>query len=612
MCGIVGYIGTASATTTLLDSLGRLEYRGYDSAGIAVLNGHGIEVRKRPGKLHELVTAIAAHPPDGHVGLGHTRWATHGVPSEANAHPHLDCTGHLAIVHNGIIENAGELTASLLRRGHRFASQTDTEVIAHLIEEHAKHLALPTAFRRALQELRGSYAVGLLAADEPGRIFGARRDSPLIVGVGRGESFLASDVPAVLARTRDVLYLQDGDVVELAAEGPRITTLEGHPVHRPITTVTWDMHAARKNGYAHFMLKEIHEQPDAIGRTLMDRVDVPHGDIRFDRDTAALLDRFDPQERLVIIACGTAYHAGLIGEYLLEDLAHMPVDVDLSSEFRYRNPMLDASTTVIAITQSGETADTLAGVRFAKAQGAKVLALCNVVGSSIAREADAVLYTLAGPEIAVASTKAYTTQLTALLLVTLALAKSRHAISPSRWHALFQQLLRLPELVRQTLAGDGAIRQVAGAYVNATNMYYLGRRYNYPSALEGALKLKEICPMIHAEGYAAGEMKHGPIALIRAGWPVVLIATDSPVYEKVVSNMEEVRARQGSCLVIASEGNDAVTRAADHAIIVPKTDEACSPIVVAVALQLLAYHIAAANRCDIDQPPNLAKSVTVE
>jgi len=612
MCGIVGYVGKHAVVEALLDALSRLEYRGYDSAGVAVINGKGLELCRRVGKLKVLAEAIAQHPIRGQIGVGHTRWATHGEPSEVNAHPHTDCTEKLAIVHNGIIENYALLKEQLLKQGHTFRSKTDTEVIAHLIEEFAKRHPIEQAFRLALKELKGSYAVCLLSTNRPDRIFGARNGSPLIVAVGNGEAFFASDVPAVLGRTKRVVYLNDQEVVELSASGPRLLTLEGKLIRRNPTTITWDLAAARKGGFPHFMLKEIHEQPTAIEQTLCNRLDADRSRVIFDHRTKVFLDKLSPQEKLVIIACGTAYHAGLVGQYMLEEFARIPVDVDLASEFRYRGPMLDRHTTVLAITQSGETADTLAGVRLAKTQGANVLVICNVMGSSIAREADAVLYTHAGPEIAVASTKAYTSQITALTLLTLYLARRRKRLPTPQWRRLVQGLADLPRLIDQTLASESAIKAIAAKYAAARNFYYLGRRYNYPSALEGALKLKEICPRIHAEGYAAGEMKHGPISLIRKGWPVVFLAPASPVYEKVISNIEEVRARKGECIVIASEGDTAIKRHADSLITVPKTDELFSPIVVAIPLQLFAYYVADANGCDIDQPPNLAKSVTVE
>ncbi|MBI3021102.1 MAG: glutamine--fructose-6-phosphate transaminase (isomerizing) [Candidatus Omnitrophica bacterium] len=610
MCGIVGYIGKGDATSVALDCLARLEYRGYDSAGIAVLNSKRLEVRKRPGKIKELIELIRQRPPHGHAAVCHSRWATHGEPSERNAHPHADCTGTLAVVHNGIIENYAELKERLLAEGHRFRSQTDTEIIVHLVEELAKRQPIETAFRLALKQLRGAYAVCLISAKEPHRLFGARNSSPLIVGIGDGEAFFASDVPAILSHTRRVVYLNDEEVVELTAGGPRLMTLDGKPVQRESTTVTWSLESARKGGYPHFMLKEIHEQPLAIEHTLANRL---VGDtVRFDRRTTQFLDRLSDDEQLIIIACGTAYHAGLVGEYMLEELARIPVDVDLASEFRYRGSRLGRRTTVIAITQSGETADTLAGVKMAKTQGAKVLAICNVMSSSIAREADAVIYTHAGPEIAVASTKAYTSQLTVLALLTLYLAKKRKQLPAAQAKRFARGLAALPALLERALANEQAVKAVAAKYASARNFYYLGRRHNYPSALEGALKLKEICPLIHAEGYAAGEMKHGPISLIRKGWPVVFLATRSPVYEKIVSNIEEVRARKGECIVIASEGDDHIRCYADRLITVPQTDEFLSPIVTAIPLQLFAYHVAAANGCDIDQPPNLAKSVTVE
>ncbi|MBI4003804.1 MAG: glutamine--fructose-6-phosphate transaminase (isomerizing) [Candidatus Omnitrophica bacterium] len=613
MCGIVGYVGKAPVVETVLEALRRLEYRGYDSAGIAVLNGRGIEVRKRVGKIEALVESIRRQPiRDGHIAVCHSRWATHGEPTEANAHPHTDCKQTLAVVHNGIVENYAELKSQLLAKGHRFRSQTDTEVIAHLVEEYAKREPLDCAFRHALKELRGSYAVCLLSKHEPHRLFGAKNSSPLIVGVGKREAFFASDVPAILGRTRRVVYLNDHEVVELSASGPRLTTLDGKRLHRKATTVAWDVAAARKEGYPHFMLKEIHEQPATIEQTLFNRLDAGKRRLTFDRRTKQFLDRLSPNEKFIVIACGTAYHAGLVGEYMLEECTRIPVDVDLASEFRYRGAQLGRDTTVIAITQSGETADTLASIQMAKAHGAKTLAICNVMGSSIARAVDAMLYTHAGPEIAVASTKAYTSQITALALLTLYLAKRRACLPPAQWRRLFDGLAKLPEAVQRALETERAVKAVAGEYARARNFYYLGRRYNYPSALEGALKLKEICPVIHAEGYAAGEMKHGPISLIRKGWPVMFVAPHSSVYEKVISNIEEVRARKGACIVIASEGDPAIKRHADSLITIPRTEEFFSPVVAAIPLQLFAYYVADANGCDIDQPPNLAKSVTVE
>ncbi|MBI2093176.1 MAG: glutamine--fructose-6-phosphate transaminase (isomerizing) [Candidatus Omnitrophica bacterium] len=612
MCGIVGYIGNSSVGPILFESLSRLEYRGYDSAGIALLNGHGIEVHKRVGKLKGLIEGTSQLPLRGHLGLGHTRWATHGEPSETNAHPHLDCQGRLAIVHNGIIENYRELKERLLDQGHRFQSQTDTEVIAHLVEHYSRSLSLRDAFRKALQELQGSYALCLLATDDPERLYGARLGSPLILGIGKNEMFLASDVPAVLGRTREIMYLNDREVVELSQNSLQISTLDGNPIDRQPSRIDWDIACAQKSGFKHFMLKEIHEQPNTIEQTILNRLDWQIQQVRFDERTNHFLERLSPDEQFVIIACGTAYHAALVGEYMLEEFAEMAVDVDLASEFRYRKPRLNRHTTVLAISQSGETADTLAGIRLAKEQGAKVLSICNVVGSSVARESDAVLFTHAGPEIAVASTKAYTAQLTVLALLTMYLANARQLLKDPEKLQFFRTFRKLPELARLALNAEADIQKIAFFYADSENFYYLGRKYNFPSALEGALKLKEICPKIHAEGYAAGEMKHGPIALIRPGWPVLFIATDSNVYDKVISNIEETRARKASCVVIASEGNRSIRSYADHVIEVPKTEEIFSPILTAIPLQLLAYYIADLNGCDVDQPPNLAKSVTVE
>ncbi len=612
MCGIVGYVGKKQSVEVLLEALSRLEYRGYDSAGVAVLNGKGVEIRRKAGKLQGLMESIHKKPVNGHIGIGHTRWATHGEPSERNSHPHTSESGSIAIVHNGIIENYAELKEKLLAKGYKFKSQTDTEIVVHLIAEHAKKLSIEEAFRKTLTQLRGSYAICLVSKDEPDRLYAARFGSPLLVGIGKGEGFFASDAPAILGLTREVMYLNDGDFVVLTASDVKVSTVAGKAVKRKITSIDWDLSAARKDGYDHYMLKEIHEQPAAIEQTLFNRLDLDKNEITFDAKTKKFLNNLSKQERVIIISCGTAYHAGLVGEYMLEEYAHMPVDVDLASEFRYRGPMLDKNTTIIAITQSGETADTLAGIRMAKKHGSKVLAICNVMGSSIAREADAVIYTHAGPEIAVASTKAYTAQVTALILLTLYLTKQRKLVTATKWKSLLKGLHELPKTVEKALATEADVKTLSAKYASLRNFYYLGRRYNFPSALEGALKLKEVCPLIHAEGYAAGEMKHGPISLIHMGWPVVFVATDSPVYEKVVSNIQEVRARRGECIVVASEGNEEIRKNVDSLIHVPKTEELFSPIVVAVPLQFFAYYVACANQCDVDQPPNLAKSVTVE
>ena len=613
MCGIVGYIGPRPVVPTVLDALARLEYRGYDSAGVAVLNGPRLVVRKQSGKLRGLIDALKRAPLHGALALGHTRWATHGEPSQVNAHPHTDCTGAIALIHNGIIENYAPLKERLIAQGHRFRSKTDTEIIAHLVEEYARRLPIEAAFRRALQDLRGAYALCLIARQAPETIFAAKTSSPLVVGLGDGEQFLASDVPAILGYTNRVVYLNDGETVTLTRDGVQFHRIDGRVVHHVPMQIAWDLASARKEGYAHFMLKEIHEQPRAVTQTFVDRLLPRAAEAHFDHRTSTFLSRaIAPREKIVIIACGTAYHAGLVGEYLLEELARIPVTVDLASEFRYRGPMVDRKTTVIAITQSGETADTLAGIRLAREMGAKILSICNVMGSSIARASDAVLYTHAGPEIAVASTKAYTSQLTALLLLTLELSRRRGRITPRRWRQLTDEFRRLPSLMERALQLEPQIRRLAARFADRRNFYYLGRRYNYPSALEGALKLKEICPLIHAEGYAAGEMKHGPISLLRRGWPVVCIAPSSGIYDKMLSNLQEVRARHADVIAVATEGDREIVRHTRNVLYIPKTEELFSPLVAAVPLQLFAYYMARANRCDIDQPPNLAKSVTVE
>ncbi len=613
MCGIVGYIGPRPVVPTVLDALARLEYRGYDSAGVAVLHNGRILVRKQSGKLRGLIDHLRKHPLKGQLALGHTRWATHGEPSKRNAHPHTDCTGGIALIHNGIIENYAPLKERLLAQGHRFRSKTDTEVIAHLVEEYAKRLPIAAAFRRALKDLRGAYALCLIARQAPETIFAAKTSSPLVVGLGDGEQFLASDVPAILGYTNRVVYLDDGETATLTRGGVEFRRIDGRRVHHTPLRITWDLASAQKEGYAHFMLKEIHEQPQAVTQTFVDRLPARAAEVHFDHRTHAFLQRaIAPREKIVIIACGTAYHAGLVGEYLLEELARVPVTVDLASEFRYRDPMVGAHTTVVAITQSGETADTLAGIRLAKEMGAKILSICNVMGSSIARASDAVIYTHAGPEIAVASTKAYTSQLTALLLLTLELSRRRGLITPRRWRQLTAAFHQLPSLMERALALEPQVRRLAKRYADRRNFYYLGRRYNYPSALEGALKLKEICPLIHAEGYAAGEMKHGPISLLRRGWPVVCVAPQSGIYEKMLSNIQEVRARHADVIAVATEGDREIARHAQDVLYIPQTEECFSPLLVAVPLQLFAYYMARENRCDIDQPPNLAKSVTVE
>jgi glucosamine--fructose-6-phosphate aminotransferase (isomerizing) len=617
MCGIIGCIGKEDSVPIIREALKRLEYRGYDSAGIAVLENGKISISKQAGKLNVLDRELNLHPLKGRIAIGHNRWATHGEPSDKNAHPHLDCKGEIALVHNGIIENYAQLKSRLLRGGHKFKSKTDTETVVHLIEEYHKKMSLLDATRRALALVRGSYALGIISKKEPDILIGARCGSPLIIGIGDGKNYLASDIPAILGYTKDVIYLDDGEIAILNSDGFKVVNLKGDEIKKPIARIKWDIKRLEKDGYEHFMLKEIYEQPKAIGQTLIGRISKGKTDVIFDRKTRTFLDR-EPinkakEEKIVIISCGTAYHAGLVAEYMLEEYVQIPVDVDLASEFRYRKPRIDSDTLVIAVTQSGETADTLAGVRLAKERGARVVSICNVMGSSIPRESDAVIYTHAGPEIAVASTKAYTGQLAVFSLLTIYLAHKKRLISKNTSLQLIRELLLIPELLEGIIKKqEDVIKECAVRFYRSKNFYYLGRRYNYPSALEGALKLKEICPVIHAEGYAAGEMKHGPISLIQKGWPVVCVVTKSDTYEKMLSNIQEIKARSGSVIAIATEGDREIKKYADFCIYVPKVRELFSPILVALPLQLLAYYIARENNCDIDQPPNLAKSVTVE
>jgi glucosamine--fructose-6-phosphate aminotransferase (isomerizing) len=589
----------------------------HNSAGMAVLSNGCLRIRKKAGKLNILQQELTRRPIiEGEVALGHTRWSTHGEPNDKNAHPHLDCKREIALVHNGIVENYASIKEKLLKQGHRFRSKTDTEVIVHLIEDYHKKMPLLDATLCALKQLRGAYALGIISQREPDRIIAARCGSPLVVGLGRAENFLASDIPALLGHTKEVIYLNDREVAILESDRVRLMALNGRPLSRLPSKIHWSIRQAQKGGWPHFMLKEIYEQPKAIRETLIGRISTCGADIVFDKKTSSFLTR-EPidktrEEKIVIISCGTAFHAGLVGEYMIEEFARIPVDVDLASEFRYRHPRIDSDTLVIAVTQSGETADTLAGIKLAKKMGARVVSICNVMGSSIARESDAVIYTHAGPEIAVASTKAYTSQLAVFCLLTIYLARRKGLLSNNRARNLVNEMMRLPRLVEKIFQDGDTIKRCAKKYHRAKNFYFLGRGYNYPSALEGALKLKEICPLIHAEGYAAGEMKHGPISLIRAGWPVVCIAPRSSIYEKMISNVQEIKARKGSVIAIVTEGDKDLGRLADFRIAIPACSEIFSPILVAPPLQLLAYHIARENNCDIDQPPNLAKSVTVE
>ncbi|MCX5697067.1 MAG: glutamine--fructose-6-phosphate transaminase (isomerizing) [Candidatus Omnitrophica bacterium] len=612
MCGIIGYVGDRPAQEILLAGLKRLEYRGYDSSGMAtiVLGKQGISIRKAPGKIHALEKLLKTKPLSGTIGIAHTRWATHGAPNQVNAHPHHDCKNSLAIVHNGIIENFESLKASLIKEGHIFRSQTDTEAIAHLIEKFYKNVPLEEAVRKALKLLAGTFALGVIAQEEPGKLVGARSGSPLIVGIGAGENFIASDVAAVLASTKDVIFLEEDEVAVLTKDKIIITDLQGNPVSRKTTRVSWDISQAQKQGFAHFMLKEINEQPGIIENLLSSRID---------KDTHKIIfkEQNIPEEKLKniknisIVACGTAYHAGLVGKYILESICELPVCADVSSEFRYRKLLIDSDTLVIAISQSGETADTLAGIRQAKKLGAPVLSICNVLGSTLARESDGVIYTHAGPEIGVASTKAYTAQLISLYILGFYLAGIRDTLPREKVNKYLEELGRVPRLQGQVLKNQKAIAALARRHSHLGSFLFLGRNINYPSALEGALKLKEIS-YIPAEGYAAGEMKHGPIALIDEYRAVVCIAPESRVYEKMVSNIQEIRARKGKLIIIATEGDVQVKSLSREVIYTPKIDEFFSPLIVALPLQLLAYHIAVKRGCDVDQPRNLAKSVTVE
>ncbi len=610
MCGIVGYIGHRDAVSFLVPALRRLEYRGYDSAGVATLDGARLQVLKAVGKVDTLETLTAAARPGGTLGIAHTRWATHGRPSEVNAHPHVDCGSRVAVVHNGIIENYRELRKSLAAEGHRFRSQTDTEVIAHLIERHLAN-GLPEAVLRAAREVRGAYAVACIAGDAPDMLLAFRcGSSPLVIGFGKGEMFLASDIPALLGETRDVLILEEKELAVVTRGEVFLQSLDGVALRRQPTTIPWDAEAAEKGGYPHFMLKEIFEQPEAVRNTMRDRLDPDTGEIHIpelglkDRELVGL-------NRLCFIACGTSWHAALVGKYLVEEFARLPVEVDIASEFRYRRPVLDGRVLTVAISQSGETADTLAALREAKERGSRAIAICNVVGSSLAREADGVLYTRAGIEMGVASTKAFTAQLTAVILLALKLGLARGLADPLVVRAGIKGLWDVPDLMAGLLARSDEIRGMAAQFSESTNFLYLGRGIHYPLALEGALKLKEIS-YIHAEGYPAGEMKHGPIALIDPHMPVVAIAPRGPTYEKMASNVEEVKAREGMVIVVTTEGDDEIATKADIVIPIPSALHWIQPLLVALPLQLLAYHAGVLRGCDVDQPRNLAKSVTVE
>jgi glucosamine--fructose-6-phosphate aminotransferase (isomerizing) len=608
MCGIVGYIGEKPATSLLLEGLKRLEYRGYDSAGVAVLNGGGVETRKAAGKISRLEQAITAHPLHGNLGIAHTRWATHGAPNECNAHPHIDCENHIAVVHNGIIENATTLRAHLEELGHKFVSETDTEVIAHLIEE-AFDGNLEDAVRDALRKIEGTYGIAVVSDRDPNKIVAARKGSPLLIGLGEGEYYVASDAAAILAHTREVIYLDDGDLAVLNRNGYRIIDLRAQELDRKVSKIDWDLDQIERGGFAHFMLKEIFEQPQTVENCMRGRLLEEEG-------TAKLggLNMTDEQllaiENIVITACGTSWHSALIGEHMLEELTRIPVEVEYASEFRYRNPIVNDRTLCIVISQSGETADTLAAMREAKQRGARTYGIVNVVGSTIARETDGGIYVHAGPEIGVASTKAFTSQVIALLLFTLKIARLKD-LSVVRGREIIQAMRALPAQIQNILDRASDIEGLAEEFKRASNFLYLGRGYNFPTALEGALKLKEIS-YIHAEGYPAAEMKHGPIALIDEMMPVVFIAPHDAVFEKITSNVQEVKARKGRVIAITSRDEEALHGKLDYEFRIPETIDMLTPVLASVPLQLLAYYIAVKRGSNVDQPRNLAKSVTVE
>ncbi len=608
MCGIIGYIGMRGATPLLLEGLKRMEYRGYDSAGVAVMNGSGVETRKAAGKISQLERALAASPVEGDMGIGHTRWATHGVPNECNAHPHVDCKGDIAVVHNGIIENSGTLKQGLQARGHRFVSETDTEVIAHLIEE-AFDGNLEDAVIEALWQIEGTYGIAVVSSKDRNKIVAARKGSPLLIGLGDGEYYVASDVSAILAHTREVVYLDDGDVAVLTRDGYTVLNQRAQELERRVSKIDWDLDQIERGGFDHFMLKEIFEQPATVencmrGRLLPDQGTSKLGGLNM---TDEELLRFD---NILITACGTSWHSALIGEHMLESLARVPVEVEYASELRYRNPIVTDKTLCIVISQSGETADTLAAMREAKARGARTYGIVNVVGSTIARESDGGIYVHAGPEIGVASTKAFTSQVIALLLFTLKLARLR-TLSMVDGKAIIEEMQALPAKIQNILDRAPEVEKIAEEFKNAQNFLYLGRGYSFPTALEGALKLKEIS-YIHAEGYPAAEMKHGPIALIDDNMPVLFIAPHDSVFDKVVSNVQEVKARGGRVIAITTRDEDALEGKLDYEFRIPETKDMLTPVLASVPLQLLAYYIAVKRGTNVDQPRNLAKSVTVE
>jgi glucosamine--fructose-6-phosphate aminotransferase (isomerizing) len=618
VCGIMGYIGERQALPILLDGLRRLEYRGYDSAGVAVLGGGRIEVRRAAGKLKRLAEITSKNGISGTVGIGHTRWATHGLPTDQNAHPHTDCTGKVAVIHNGIIENFLSLRESLETRGHRFSSDTDTEVIAHLIEEEiygrraeapSPSVLLEEAVRRAVQQAHGAYAIVVMCSDQPDRIVAVRQISPLIIGLGAGETILASDIPALLSYTRDVLVIEDGEMAVLTRDGATIQTLDGSRVRKSPLHITWDAEMAEKGGYAHFMLKEIHEQPRALQETMMGRLDV-EGVVELD-GVSYTTEFVEALDKIWITACGTAYHAGLVGRWTLEHLVGIPVETELASELRYRDPLIARDTLAIAISQSGETADTLAGTREAQRRGARILAITNVVGSTLSRGADDVLFIRAGPEIAVASSKAYLTMLVALQMLALDLGLRRGTLTPASAGALIHQLKMLPAKAQDVLDREAQVAAIAKEIAGAEHVFFIGRGLDYAVALEGSLKLKEIS-YLHSEALAAGELKHGTLALVTKDTPVIALLTQRHVHEKMLSNIQEVKARGGPVIAVAYDDDREVVKHVETVIRIPETADLLAPVLAIIPLQLLAYHVARERGNDIDQPRNLAKSVTVE
>ncbi|GAB6158703.1 glutamine--fructose-6-phosphate transaminase (isomerizing) [Desulfotomaculum varum] len=609
MCGVVGYVGSRPATPIILEGLKKLEYRGYDSSGVAVLDQDGLKVEKKMGRLSELEKALSGKELDATIGIGHTRWATHGRPSDINAHPHTSNDGKIAVVHNGIIENYLQLREWLSAMGHVFKSETDTEVIPHLIEHFYKG-DLVEAVQKTVSHLEGSYAIMAISVDQPGRIVAVRQDMPLVVGLGQGENLLASDIPALLKHTRKCYLLNDGDVVELKADQVIIRDVTGKVVEKEIFEVTWDAEEAEKGGYDHFMLKEIYEQPRALRDTLKGRISHAGDKVILD-EINMTPEQIKGIKRIVVTACGTAYHAGLVGKYVIEQLVRLPVEVDIASEFRYRDPIIDKDTLVVVVSQSGETADTLAALREARRRGARVVAITNVIASSVAREADDIIYTWAGPEISVASTKAYTTQLVAMYLLALYLAQERNTLAAGNIKEILGELKSIYAKAQEVLDNAAPIKEFAQQYHRSEDTFFIGRGLDYAVALEGSLKLKEIS-YIHAEAYAAGELKHGTLALIVENIPVIALATQQSLFEKMVSNIKEVKARDASVIALAMEGHTEVAKIADRVLYIPKTHHILAPILTVIPLQLMAYYMAVYRGCDVDKPRNLAKSVTVE